>query len=450
MKNSSRTRFSVLLVMLLLMTSMFAGSALGNEADAMDITGDYQMVVEGYDWGPGVCKIILSLNTAIEADSVDAADFSVVVTKQALDWQTFQQVIVPEPRNVLSAYASGADGVKVDGSSTYIALELEVDPNMGNPFFFTIDLATGAMGNSWADPYTHEITYNLEGSLKAGAEIKSFTIDPVPTGKMLPLTEKFDLTGTFTASNGIALAYASYVPAIDAKRPLVIWLHGAGEGGTDPSVIVLGNRVTKLVDEDIQGIFGEAYILAPQSPTMWMDAGDAKYTTNGDSIYVEALMELIDSYITSTPGIDTDRIYIGGCSNGGFMTMKMILSYPEYFTAAYPVCEALMDEWITDAQIESIVNLPIWLTQAKSDDTVAYDKHALPTYERLVAAGAKDVHLSLFDNVVDTSGLYKDENGEPYEYTGHWSWVYTLKNECVETVDGNDVTIMEWLASKTK
>lgn len=33
--------------------------------------------------------------------------------------------------------------------------------------------------------------------------------------------------------------------------------------------------------------------------------------------------------------IDADRIYIGGCSNGGFMTMRMIVDYPKYFAAAY-------------------------------------------------------------------------------------------------------------------
>ena len=50
---------------------------------------------------------------------------------------------------------------------------------------------------------------------------------------------------------------------------------------------------------------------------------------------------MIDEFIDLHPDIDRDRVYIGGCSNGGFMTMRMLLSYPDFFAAAYPVCEAL-------------------------------------------------------------------------------------------------------------
>jgi hypothetical protein len=46
-------------------------------------------------------------------------------------------------------------------------------------------------------------------------------------------------------------------------------------------------------------------------------------------------------------------------------------------------------------------------------------QYVVPTYNRLVQAGAKDVHLSLFENVVDTSGLYKKADRTPYEYDGH-------------------------------
>ena len=36
----------------------------------------------------------------------------------------------------------------------------------------------------------------------------------------------------------------------------------------------------------------------------------------------DALDALIDAYIEARPWIDRDRVYIGGCSNGGFMTMS--------------------------------------------------------------------------------------------------------------------------------
>lgn len=212
---------------------------------------------------------------------------------------------------------------------------------------------------------------------------------------------------------------------------------------------LLGNRVTRLADDEIQKLMSGAYILVPQTPTMWMDSGSG-YTTDGSSIYTAALMELIHIYVENTPNVDTDRIYIGGCSNGGFMTMKMILTYQDYFAAAYPVCEAYSAEWITDEQIESLKNIPIWFTQSKDDGTVAYNKFAVPTYERLVAAGAQNVWLSLYDKVVDTSGLFKNADGTPYIYDGHLSWIYTLNNECIVEIDGKMVSIFEWLAGQKR
>lgn len=38
------------------------------------------------------------------------------------------------------------------------------------------------------------------------------------------------------------------------------------------------------------------------------------------------------------------------------------------------------------------------------------------TYDRLIKAGAKNAQLSYFDNVIDTTGLYKKADGTPYEY----------------------------------
>ena len=79
----------------------------------------------------------------------------------------------------------------------------------------------------------------------------------------------------------------------------------------------------------------------------------------------------------------------------------------------------------------------------------------LPTYKRLKAAGGENVHLSYWDKVVDHTGKYKGPDGAPFEYYGHWSWIYMLNNECrldfdgsPVTIDGNPVTIVEWLAAQ--
>ena len=275
------------------------------------------------------------------------------------------------------------------------------------------------------------------------------------------------------------------------KNPLVIWLHGAGEGGTDPSINILGNQVTNLAKPLIQNYFIEedgiqgAYVLAPQTPTAWMDKdGSGVYgTEEASQYYVAALKALIDEYIAANGDIDMNRIYIGGCSNGGFMTVNMIINYSDFFAAAYPICEAYDAKWLTDEAVESIKDLPIWFTHSANDNTVSiYNKEGngwtspiTPTtpqdaytnnlYIKLINAGATNVHYSLFQSVT--------VNGVNYD--GHWSWIYTLRDECSAVqpttgageqlaitdigydkntnkvqVGGEDVTLWGWLAAQVK
>lgn len=87
-----------------------------------------------------------------------------------------------------------------------------------------------------------------------------------------------------------------------------------------------------------------------------MNDGSGEYGRTGKSIYVEALKATIDEFIENNSGIDCNRIYIGEDSNGRFMTMRMIIDYPGFFAAAFPVCEALYDETISNADIENMAN----------------------------------------------------------------------------------------------
>lgn len=90
-----------------------------------------------------------------------------------------------------------------------------------------------------------------------------------------------------------------------------------------------------------------------------------------------------------------------------------------------------------------IKDLPIWFTHAKNDPVVNPQMTVVPTYNRLSKIN-KNVHLSFFEDVKDTSGIYKDVNGNPYEYNGHWSWIHTLNNESSE----NGIQLFEWAVSQ--
>ena len=449
----------------------------------------YRTVTEAMDWGPAITKVILNIGINVDEETLTTETFAVSSERKYTGFN-FASGEVEETdsvveRKVLDTYVSDEDGT-ADPQGTYITIEMEVGPNIveGSPFNY--DFVSGF--NTYVE--TGYLISIADGATLRATDGTSLVMQATDAtgnvGNINVIADEFDCSGTYThEENGIALTYASYVPesAEEGKTPLIIWLHGAGEGGTDPTIAIIGNKVVNLATDEIQQYFGEtgAEILAPQTPTMWLDDGAGNYknpadASAGKSYYTEALMGLIETYVSEHPEIDTDRIYIGGCSNGGYMTVNMLIEYPEYFAAAYPVCEAYAVSWLDDAKIQAIKDIPIWLTAAKTDGTVPVFKGALGAdymtytleldengeaiplddysnalYNRLVAAGAKDAHYSLFENVEDTSGNYFKEDGiTPYEYMGHWSWIYTLNNECVEDIDGTNITIFEWLSQQSK
>nr|MCR5415731.1 prolyl oligopeptidase family serine peptidase [Pseudobutyrivibrio sp.] len=361
-----------------------------------------------------------------------------------------QHINATTDRTVVDAYTCDENGNKSD-SSEYVALELAYDPNVGNPFCY--DILT--WHNTVCDPYQLEVTLNSGSSLKdtSGNEFSEVTIDSnidlSLDAAIYPQLENVDLSGSYTGENGQTLTYGSFAPEDDGnKHPLVIWLHGAGEGGTQNEIAVLGNKVTALYEDEFQNTMGGAYVLTPQTDTFWLtynEEGDWQGNPGVDSIYLETLKGLIDDYVAKNENIDTNRIYIGGCSNGGYMTMDMILNYPDYFAAAFPICEAYQDSGITDEQLEGIKDLPVWFVYAKNDTTVIPEDFEIPTIKRLESIGA-DVHTSVFDDVPDTTGRFTGEDGEAYQYMGHWSWIYFFNNQCQE----NGVNLWNWLTEQSK
>ena len=420
------------------------------KADKVIASGSQKAYIIGDDWGPAVTKTVISLDKAIDADSVVAENFKVVEEKEAtINWGTGEIGIATADRNVTAAYTSDAQGNKVTGSSKYITIEMYVSPSEGSPFIY--NLKTGF--NSWCTPYKLNVSLAKGATMSSGDEVVTdlnikADIDVAGDGKICPQGEVFEMKA-YTAKDGTTYSYADYTPAKDDKKnALVIWLHGAGEGGTDPYIDILGNEVTSLVSKEFQSLFEGAYVLAPQSPTMWMDDGTGAYQ-NGDkgSMYAESLFEMIDAYVKANDDIDPNRVIIGGCSNGGYMTMEMVLKHPTYFAAAFPICEAFQDQYITDDQINAIKDMPIWFTYAKNDGTVDPTLCVEPTVARLLAAGANNIHVSVFDDVHDTTGRFFDEDGTPYQYNGHWSWIYFDNNECY---DENGVNAWQWLAKQIK
>ena len=392
----------------------------------------YKMVIEGYDFGPFVTK----LHIAWTGDSagLKAEDFSLMVTKQGHFFE-------PDPISKGERKIVG-----LNFSAGTLTLELEVHPSNRVANAFRVDSIQDGekryVGNQWAYPYKHSLTWK-------GSEFEMEC-----SGIIMPQADAF-VKGSFTASDGVCLQYGSFTPpeAEAGKRPLIIWLHGAGEGSwfatQDANIAIIGNKVVSFADKEMQGLMKGAYVLVPQAPTMWMDDGSGAYTKDGSSMYETAVFELIERYLADHPNVDRARIYLGGCSNGGYMCMRMILSRPDFFAAAFPVCQAYKPDWISDTQIKSIAHLPLWQVHAKNDGVVPF-AGAESTYERLIAAGAKNAQYTWFETMEDLSGLWQDEEGKPWKYDGHWSWIHVFNNFATSEIAGKKLSLFAWLAEQSK
>ena len=403
---------------------------------AANAQGEYTLHVEGFDWGPAVNKVTLPFEKAVS--TAQAAEFTVFAHRKNAQGEIPQDQSYGK-REVTIAYISDEKGNRL-ASGNHITLVLSVGPMLpiGSPIQY---LRINNQGrNLWID-YQLTVFHN-----------KSNLIWQKEAKRIMPQLDLFNLKGQFKYNDQLTMSYASYEPKNKTgKSPLIIWLHGGGEGGFDPSIPLIGNKAINYASTEIQSIFEGAYVLSPQCPGAWMH--NSKMETTGgreNDIYNEGLMALIKNYVQTNPGIDPNRIYVGGCSNGGYMALKLILNQPDYFAAGYISALAYQSQYITDQAIQSIKHVPIWFVHSKDDSVTVAEKTVVPVYNRLKAAGAKNVYFTFYDHVNDITSFY---GGEGFRYNGHWSWIYLHENKCRNDYDGSlvkvggrPVNIMEWLA----
>lgn len=186
--------------------------------------------------------------------------------------------------------------------------------------------------------------------------------------------------GPVVGDYSIDYSYYSPVKKNDTtKYPLVVWLHGMGDGSESGKPVEKSN-IAYWSSDEFQARFepaGGAFILAARSREE-----DGIYW---DNEMLEPLRAAIDDFIAKNKAnIDLSRIYVGGYSMGGKMTLKMAVAYPEMFAAAFPICPA----WAPSEELieKSLTDMPIWLTSSTRDPLVNYYLAVSPTWEKIAAA----------------------------------------------------------------
>lgn len=430
-------------------------------SEPIEASGIQKVYVEPEDWGPVVTKSVMKLDHSIKTGSIgdEENEFSVEETKNVLQLPAWEVGMATSQRTVLKAYTSDELGNKVNNDSPYITLEMYVSPTVtgeGAAFVYN-------GYNEWCNPYESKVTLNGTLETTDNQVVNSINvnekIDLEGDGRICPVTEKFKAS-TFSSSDGKVLPYASYTPQEDNKKnALVVWLHGAGEGGTNPEIAYLGNKVTSLISDEFQNNFGGAYVLVPQCPEGygWPVDVDGNYTSGATpSRWRQSLFELIDTYVKDHPDIDANRIIIGGCSNGGNMVYDLVLSHMGYFAAAFPMCHEFDINTCTDEQLNYLKTFPVWSTYTLGDSSSF--KGSIPIVNKMKEIGATNFHYSEFKNASDVTGRFYGSQEDPtvldttgtsttpLQYDGHWAWTLFFENQCQE----GDLNAWKWLSMQTK
>ena len=271
----------------------------------------------------------------------------------------------------------------------------------------------------------YTITQNAPIALRNG---RSITISSFVQGQLSnPEVDAFSYH-----VSGSGMKYRLYSPThatARGKRPLIVWLHGGGEGALlpdnyyDNETTLRANRgALGFATTQAQQIFSGAYVVAPQSTSYWMEDGPR---------FAPLIQEIIRDLVRRHR-IAREQIYVAGCSNGGYMTMKMTTTYPDLFAASVPICGVVASlqpggpTLITDAELNRI-NTPTWLITSRDDTTVPPEPNTIHAHDMIPGS-----LMTLYDHVI--------WNG--YQFPGHWSWIYVARND--PSIDGTHV--WQWMA----
>lgn len=191
-----------------------------------------------------------------------------------------------------------------------------------------------------------------------------------------------------------------YDPKGNNQWPLILFLHGAGERGTNIQKVAV-HGPPKIVKSRPDFPF---LVASPQCP-------------NDETWSNEAVVALLDEVIAKH-AVDTNRVYLTGLSMGGYGAWSLALNYPERFAAVAPTCgggnpvDLLL---VSRKRMDAVKALPFWVFHGAKDPVVK-----LGESQRMVAAlkkaGVKEVELTVYPEAEHDSWTETYNNEKLYDW----------------------------------
>ena len=184
------------------------------------------------------------------------------------------------------------------------------------------------------------------------------------------------------------------------RWPLILFLHGAGERGTDVwKAATHGPLKHAAAQTDFPFI-----VVSPLCPAgrLWSN---------------DVLLALLEE-ITARYAVATGRVYLTGLSMGGYGTWSLGLEFAERFAAIAPICGG--GEWIhvllaSRDKAQALKTLAIWAFHGAKDPVVPVAES-----RRMVAAvkeaGVSDAKLTIYPKAEHDSWSQTYKNPELYRW----------------------------------
>lgn len=247
--------------------------------------------------------------------------------------------------------------------------------------------------------------------------------------------------------------YRLYTPEAEGPRPMILFLHGGGNGGYEGERDNNKHIVTDYGPVNFAEDYPDIYVMAPMAvearrdmrsfnPNRRFKDSDAMnipgYGWSRD--YLGLVCDIIRRMVKEGK-VDGKRIYVTGMSMGGAGTIRAMSVGADLFAACVPVCPTMTPETFS---ILKSMKRPVWVASAYIDHTLYRHKYLVDAVMNLRDNGNQNAHLT----------LYAPEELEKYDIAitpdlpyprlfseNHNSWVPTYKNE---------YGIMSWLLNQVK
>ena len=209
----------------------------------------------------------------------------------------------------------------------------------------------------------------------------------------------------------------------DNTYPLILFLHGSGERGSD-NELQLKHGASFFMSDSITTKY-PAIVVFPQCMA-GMSWHNAESSSTGDdktwnfpnrhkpNKHLQLVEDLLD-HLNKLYKIDKDKMYVGGLSMGGMGTFELVSRNPRLFAAAFPICGG------ANTNVARRLRRTSWWIFHGSDDQVVAPEYSIQIYEALERKNA-DARISIYEGV------------------GHDSWTDAFA----------EPGLMRWLFSKSK